>query len=70
MQTLKGLTALLLVAAGVFTAVMIFNRNSEPGHEATMAKAITTNTVKSAAHPALGKTTSADSPQKNSKKNL
>jgi hypothetical protein len=47
MQTFKGIIALLLVAAGVFTAVMIFNRNSEPGREAAMAKAITTDTVKS-----------------------
>ena len=36
METIKGLIILLLVAVAVFTAVFIFNNQTEPGYEAAI----------------------------------
>jgi hypothetical protein len=46
MQTIKGLSALLLVAAAVFTAVTIYNSKTEPKYEAGMKEATLADTVK------------------------
>lgn len=70
MQTIKGLIALLLVAAGVFTTVMLFNRATEPGHEVTVEKSAEAGIGKPVKQPAIGKTTSADSPRKIPKSSL
>jgi hypothetical protein len=45
MQTVKGLIALVLVMAGVFTAVVIYNGQTEPGYEAKMKQATLSNAV-------------------------
>ncbi|HEY5233840.1 MAG TPA: hypothetical protein VIK35_09940 [Verrucomicrobiae bacterium] len=48
MQTIKGLIALLLVGAAVFTAVTIYNSRTEPKYEAGMKQATLADTVKTA----------------------
>ena len=61
MQTIKGLIALALVAVTVFTAVVIFNRATEPGYGAAGEKAA----VAGAGQSGIDKTSGADSHQKN-----
>jgi len=61
MQTIKGLIALALVAVTVFTAVVIFNRVTDPGYEAAMEKPAVAGT----GQPGIDKTSGADSHQKN-----
>jgi hypothetical protein len=70
MQTIKGLIALLLVAAGVFTAVVIFNGRTGPGHEAVVEKSAVAGTDKPVKQPGIGNTTSAVSHRTNPKNSL
>ena len=45
MQMIKGLITLLLVAAAVFTAVMIYNSKTEPEYEAKLKNATLADTI-------------------------
>ncbi len=70
METIKGLIILLLVAVAVFTAVFIFNNQTEPGYEAAMKKATMANTDKPMKPVIIGKTSGMATQQKNQKPSL